>query len=514
MARLVELVAKLTRGLERLGTAQGSTRALIAVLAGAALALGQSPFSLPLFMFAALPVLFALFAASNGPKSAALTGWFAGAGYFALALFWIAQPFLVDAERHGWMAPFAVVLMACGLALFWALAFAVARTATAKGYGSAAGLAACWMLAEYARSVLFTGFPWALIGYGWVETPVAQNAVWAGPHGLSLLTMLAGLSLAVALPRSLIVSAGLIAALWTFGTIQVPETAALRDDGFVVRLVQPNADQSRKWDADWVTTYYQRQLDYSAAASATPPNIIIWPETAVPFILGTSQGALGEIAAYARPARVILGMRELEGPPGADKLFNTLVLLDQAGAVTARYNKHHLVPFGEYIPYADWLSGLGISALAAENLFGFSAGTGPELIRAAGIPPFLPLICYEAIFPDAMQAPAGRAEWLVQITNDAWFGTVTGPYQHLAQARMRAIEQGLPLARAANTGISAMIDPYGRITHEIKLGEAGYVDAPLAAALQPTIYSRFGDLPALVAAALLIGLALPGRGRH
>lgn len=511
---LTELFAPIQAKLTRFGTFQSLWRHMLPIVCGALLALAQSPFSQFWIVFLVLPLVFSLVSNSASNRAAAMIGWLLGTGYFVVALSWITQPFLVDVERHGWMAPFALVFMAGGLALFWATAFFAARYFAVKNYALIAALAGFWTLSEYARSTLFTGFPWALIGYGWIETPLAQNAAWSGPHGLGLITLLSGLSLAIAMPRSLFVSIVSIAALWILGVWQVPDVAALRADGFVVRLIQPNADQSLKWDADWVAKFYQRQLDYSVAKTETPPDVVIWPETSVPFILSTSQGALAEIASYAKPARVIMGIRELQGEPGQERLFNSLVLLDQTGAVTARYDKYHLVPFGEYIPFARWLSGFDIGPLTAENLFGFSAGNGPVLVQAVGVPAFLPLICYEAIFPAGMQAPEGRAEWLVQVTNDAWFGKLTGPYQHLAQARMRAIEQGLPLARSANTGISAMIDPYGRLTHSIDLGIEGFVDSPLPMALAPTPYSRYGDIPALLAAMLMIGFALASLRSH
>ena len=509
--RLTEIFSSIQVSLTRFGTLQSRWRHLLPIVCGAGLALAQSPFSQFWVVFLMLPLVFSLLANSTSKRAAALIGWLLGTGYFMIALNWITQPFLVDVQRHGWMAPFALVSMAGGLALFWAAAFWAARYFSVKNYALAAAIAGFWTLSEYARSTVLTGFPWALTGYGWIETPVAQNAAWAGPHGLGLMTLATGLSLTIALPRSLIISGALIAALWLFGLWRAPDVATLREDGFVVRLIQPNADQSLKWDADWVAKFYQRQLDYSATKTETQPDVIIWPETSVPFILSTSQGAMAEIAASATPARVIMGIRELQGEPGRETLFNSLALLDRTGVVTARYDKYHLVPFGEYIPFAQWLSGFDIGPLTSENLFGFSAGAGPRLIQTNGIPAFLPLICYEAIFPDAMQAPEGRAEWLVQITNDAWFGKLTGPFQHLAQARMRAIEQGLALARSANTGISAMIDPYGRLIRQIGLGSEGFVDAPLPMALAPTPYSRTGDLPALLAAMLMVGFALASR---
>ena len=233
----------------------------------------------------------------------------------------------------------------------------------------------------------------------------------------------------------------------------------------------------------------------------------IWSETAVPFVLGEAPELLAESAAAAGPdGRLVLGIRRLEAWPDGERWYNSLAVLGPDGTAAATYDKHHLVPFGEYIPFAGVVARLGLPGLAPLTRGGFSAGDGPHLVAAAGLPPFLPLICYEAIFPGALRAPEGRAEWLVQVTNDAWFGTASGPYQHFAQARVRAIEQGLPLARAANTGISAMVDPFGRVVASLGLDQAGYIDAVLPAPLPATPYVRFGDVPALIAIAAVLGL--------
>jgi apolipoprotein N-acyltransferase len=279
----------------------------------------------------------------------------------------------------------------------------------------------------------------------------------------------------------------------------VPERA----EPYIVRLVQPNAPQELKWRADMQALYYQRHLDLTAAEGA--PDVVIWSETAVPFVLGYDGDYRAEIAAAAGDAPVILGIRRLEATPEAERWFNALAILGPGGAVKAVYDKHHLVPFGEYVPFADRIAGLGLETLTRA---GFTAGEGPRLIGAPGVPALLPLVCYEAIFPYAVRVPGGRPEWLVQVTNDAWFGTLAGPYQHFAQNRVRAIEQGLPLARAANTGISAMVDPFGRVTAAIPLGVAGGIDAALPGALPPTVYARMGDGPVLAAILLIFGLTV------
>jgi apolipoprotein N-acyltransferase len=272
--------------------------------------------------------------------------------------------------------------------------------------------------------------------------------------------------------------------------------------------VQPDADQRLKWQPGMEQVFYERHLALSTAPAGRRPDATIWSETAVPFLLDRDRGLLAESAAAAAPGRLILGIRRVEETPEGPRWFNSLAVLAPDGGTAAVYDKHRLVPFGEYVPFGAALRGLGLPALTTLTESGFSAGPGPRLVAVPGVPPFLPLICYEAIFPHGLRAPGGRPEWLVQVTNDAWFGTASGPYQHLAQARVRAIEQGLPLARAANTGVSAMIDPYGRVVAGIGLGETGFVDVELPAALPVTAYVRFGDLPALIVSALLLGLTV------
>lgn len=472
-----------------------------AALAGAALALSQPPLSWWPAIFLALPPLLWLTDGASGPRAAFARGWAAGAGYFAAGMFWIVEPFLVDPERHGWMAPFALVLMAGGLALFWGAGFGLARLMWRPGLAGALVLAAIWTLADYARSNVLTGFPWALVGYGWIETPVMQVAALVGPHGLGFLTLVAGLAPAAAvgvlgLARMAALSAALLAAGWGFGALRLAAPSPERAPPVIVRLVQPNIAQDVKWRPELQEEFYERHLAATRAPGEPRPDVTIWSETAVSFVLGYGEPPLAEIAAAAAPqGRVILGVRRLEG----EAWFNSLALLDKDGTPLAVYDKRRLVPFGEYIPLAGAIASLGLPRLDTLTLGGFTPGPGPRLIEAPGLPPFLPLICYEAIFPQAMRTPGGRPEWVVQATNDAWFGALAGPYQHLAQARARAIEQGLPIARAANTGVSAMIDPKGRVVASLPLGVAGRLDAPLPAPLRETIYGKAGDFPVLLA---------------
>ena len=484
----------------------------MAAACGLALGLGHAPYDLPLLALLALPALFVLWAGARAWRRAAFLGWCAGAGQFALTLSWIVEPFMVDAVRHGWMAPFALIFMAGGLALFWALAFGAARAlAPAGGVAGALALGGALTLAEWLRSVILTGFPWALPAYAWAETPVAQTAAWAGPHGLGLLILAAGFAAGTLRPVALTAAAATLALLWGAGAWRAAAPPPA-DTPHRVRLVQPNAPQHLKWRGDMVQVFYERALAATAApADGAPPDLVIWPETAAPFLLDDRPDLQREIAASAAPgARVLLGIQARDA---AGRWFNAAALLARDGTVTARYDKHHLVPFGEYLPGAALARAVGLDAVA--GLAGsFSAGPGPRRLEVPGLPPAQPLICYEAIFPHQILTGARRPGWLLQLTNDAWFGTWSGPYQHLAQARFRAIEQGLPMVRAANTGVSAVIDARGRVRAALALGTAGHLDAALPAALAPTPYARTGDMPALALAALLVLIGTAGARRR
>lgn len=483
---------------------------VLALSCGCLLALAQPPLSWAWALFLGLPPLLWLLEGAARGRGAFLRGWAAGVGFFGLGLFWIVEPFQVDPETFGWMAPFALVGMAGGLALFWGAGFALARATRLTGAPLAVALACVLGLLEVARSYVLTGFPWALTAYAWIETPAIQALALVGPFGLSALALIAGLLPGAKLGRfgragSCALAAALVAAGWGWGAWRLAQPVTPRAESLLVRLVQPNAEQRLKWRPDMQTLFFERQL---AATRADPrPDVVIWPETAVPFVLDYAPYAQAEIAAAARGAPVILGVERIEAGGTGERWFNSLAVLGPGGAPLAIYDKHHLVPFGEYVPLGGLLARLG-PRVATLTTRGFTPGPGPARISVPGVPPFLPLICYEAIFPQAMRPPGGRPDWLVQVTNDAWFGDLSGPYQHLAQARARAIEQGLPLARSANTGVSAMIDPHGRIVARLPLGEAGHVDATLPATLPATVYSQIGDLPPIIAILIALGLTV------
>lgn len=468
----------------------------LAIVCGAIMALGLAPYDLWYLGLAGLIAAFWLFASAPKGLYAVGTGWGVGLGYFGVSLGWIVEPFMVDAAVTGWMAPFALFGMAGGLALFWGLAF---WGAAHQSRYPLAALVFLWAAAEFARAYVFTGFPWALVGYIWTSVSPIQLASVMGPHGMTLVTLIlaacatAGLMSKRPNTRPSIAAITLLAALFLGGTWLTPPLQDLSDRP-TVRLIQPNAPQHEKWDPRFVKMFFDRQLSLTESApepNQRKPDLIVWPETAVPVMLERSEDARRLMTLSAQGAHLVAGIQR----GSAGTYFNSLILLDGTGALAQIYDKHHLVPFGEYMPAAAIFRRWNIAGLAARADGGYTPGPGPELLDLGALGRALPLICYEAVFPQDVYRSPSRPDFLLQITNDAWFGKWSGPYQHLAQARVRAIEQGLPMLRSANTGVSAVIDGAGRILADLDLGVAGKVDSPLPPPLRGTLYSRFGDFP-------------------
>lgn len=446
-----------------------------------------------------------LVARAERPRSAILRGWLAGSAYFGLSLHWITEPFQVDAARDAWMAPFAVVFLAIGLALFWAGAAALAQ-ALRRFMPVAAGFALMLALLEGLRGMIFSGFPWAMPGHIWIPHAPGQLAALAGAGGLTLFTVTLAALPTLARGRGIAAALVLLAASWGYGEWRL-QGEQPTERSAVVRLVQPNADQALKWDPVHARTFFRRQLDLTAAPPGplSAPSLILWPETSVPFWLEDPGSALLAIADAAQGTPVGIGVQRGEGM----RVYNSLAIIEAEGRIGQVYDKHHLVPFGEYIPggafMADWF---GIFTFSPADGFGYSAGPAPQLMPFGGaLGTAQPLICYEAVFP-WFQRAVERPDWILQITNDAWFGEESGPFQHLALARLRAIENGLPVIRSANTGVSAVIGPRGELISTLGMGQIGVIDSRVPGALAPTFYSQTGPwtpilLWWLVAAALL-----------
>jgi len=293
---------------------------------------------------------------------------------------------------------------------------------------------------------------------------------------------------------------GLVGVLFATLGLQglTPRAPLIAADAKTVRLIQPNAPQHQKWDRDWMGVFFDRALDQTRGGSA--PDVVVWPETSVPSLLEYADPLIAEISAAARGAPVVAGIQRRT----QDAFHNSAILIDGPTTISDIADKAHLVPFGEYIPLAAWLEPLGLGTLV-EQVAGFAPGTGDGLMQIDGLGLTRVLICYEGIFPEEIQHGDQRADVLLIITNDAWFGGGPGPRQHLVQARARAIEQGLPVIRAANTGISAVIDARGTVLDQLPLNTAGYLDAAVPSSLPITVYARIGDWPLFVLLILAIG---------
>lgn len=463
----------------------------IAAAAGALMALGHAPFSFLWVSLAGLMVFFAAVMRASTASSAGWTAWIGGVFYFGVTMHWIVEPFQVDPDRHAWMAPFALFFLATGLALFWGIAGRISAWAAGPGRRALA-FALALSIVEVLRSFVFTGLPWGLLGGIWINWPGAAWLAWIGPHGLTFLTLLFPASvflLAGPLPYLAIAMIAIGPVALTLSGAQQSRAPEIPADAPVIRLVQPNAPQHLKWDPDWTQVFFERQLQMTAAEGDVA--LTVWPETAVALRLPADAPVLRRISEAAQNRPVIIGLNRFQDR----KAYNTLNLIGQEGAITQSYEKSHLVPFGEYLPFGDQLARLGIAGLASRDGYGFTAGSGPDLIDLGPLGTALPLICYEAIFPSLGRDLSRSANFMLQITNDAWFGNFAGPQQHLEIARMRAMERGLPLVRVANTGISAVIDARGRIVAGLPLNKAGFIDLLLPQRITPTFYTQWGEIP-------------------
>jgi apolipoprotein N-acyltransferase len=454
-----------------------------------------------------------------------LTGWSFGFGYFLASLYWIGQAFLVDAATYAWMMPLAVAALPAGMALYWGVAASLAISVWTPGLRRLFLFAALLSVAEWLRGHLFTGFPWNSLGYAAEAIDgTAQLAAYIGIWGLTFLvilwsslpTLLGDERLSLAQKMLAIAIALSSLPLWAIGNARLDNAEASVAPALMVRIVQPNVPQSDKWRSENAARMFSDLLAMSSGGTAvgatntSAPAYVVWPESSVPFLIDEQPGALNAIAA-ALPETVLLmgSLRRspLKATSSQALVYNSLFVIG-AGEIRAVYDKAHLVPYGEYLPLENWLQPLGFRRLVTIP-GSFTVGAGPVTLPLGGRPPVSPLICYEAIFPGRVVNSHDRPGWLLNITNDGWFGQSSGPYQHLAQARFRSIEEGLPLLRAANTGISAVIDGYGRILRQLPLGSKGVIDSILPQAIPPPPYVRIGDLGffLMVVAAAVMGLA-------
>jgi apolipoprotein N-acyltransferase len=500
-------LAPLQRGALWAAELVGWRRYGLASLLGALAAAALSPVDLAPVLVISFGGLVWLLDGTTSRRGALALGWSFGFGFFFAGLYWITAALFVDIATFWWLVPITLTVTPAGFALFTALAVLVAyevgRRFALTRSARILVLAVSWTAAEYLRGHILTGFPWNLVGYAWAGAfpgaiAVLQSASVLGIYGLSLITVMAAALPArlgdlgrgrgwAGLAALLLVAVPAAAGAWRLA-------AAQRDTvpGVMLRVVQPSIPQTLKNDPQAELKNFQRLLSLSVSPGAAAVTDVIWPEAAAPPLLERYAHLRQTMSAVVPPDGVLITGAEraepLEGWPPR-QVWNSVLALDSRGAIVATYDKAHLVPFGEYVP----LRGILPMDKIAPSIGDFTAGAGPRTLDLPALPPVSPLICYEAIFPGAVIDPDRRPQWLLNVTNDAWYGVTSGPFQHLAIARVRAVEEGMPLVRAANNGISAVIDPYGRVLARLDLDAVGVLDQPLPRALSATPYERLRD---------------------
>ncbi|MGI3899484.1 MAG: apolipoprotein N-acyltransferase [Janthinobacterium lividum] len=539
----------------RIVLATGWSRRAIALLAGACGALAMAPVGFFPAMAVSLTVAVWMIDGAERTtlsrsgrrrhvwptlRSAFGAGWWWGFGYFAAGLYWLGAAFLVDPDKTAWLMPFGVLGLPAVLGVYSGLAFALARAAWMAGAGRLLVLTLALTVMEVLRGILFTGFPWNDLGMTLgTNLVLAQVASVVGLHGLTALSVLLFAAPATLADRRapppdgapgrrvlmpVVLAAAGLAGLAGFGALRLEGGHAGTVPGVRLRIMQPDVFGDGEFLYENKDALLKKYLALSDRATSEETGgladitHLIWPESPFPFILSRDPDALDAIAhALPKDGVLVTGAARVDGTPGSAtnraRYFNSIQVIgrstDGGGAVGDTYDKVHLVPFGEYAPFQALMDRIGISQFVPIP-GGFTPGARHKLLNVPGLPPIVPAICYEAIFsgdlrPDGDERPEAGA--ILNVSDDGWFGRTAGPYQHLVQARLRAIEQGLPLIRAANTGISAIIDPYGRVLEDLPLGEAGILDGFLPKNIPPTVFSEMNQvIPAGVVCLLLTGI--------
>jgi apolipoprotein N-acyltransferase len=514
-------IVRLADGFRRL---IGWRRNLTAIAAGIVGSLSLPPADVLPTLWIAFPVLVWLLDGVKSWKGALWVGWLFSFGFLAFSLYWLTFALFVAIDQYWWVVPFASSGLAFGLSIYHGIGTAIAwRVSPEKPLARVLTLVGMWSLAWWVYGHALTGFPWNLPGYAWTEFPwLIQIASVGGAYAVTLLVILApalaallGSPFATRSHGRLAAAAGIaivgVAAI--FGAVRLPSGPTPSQPDVRLRLVQPSIQQSLKWVEGRYADNLRQHIQLSLQPAERPPTAIIWSEAAEPFPLEKhpeNAKAIGQ--ATLQPGQLLItGIdRDLtdQDPP---TFRDSIQVLNRDGDLLATYDKFHYVPFGEYMPLGKYLP--FIKAVAVGDLEP-TPGPGPRTIRLPGLPPAGMLICYEVIFPGEVVEPGNRPDWLLDVTNDAWFGLSAGPYQHFAMMRVRSVEEGLPLANAANDGISGVVDPYGRITARLELGKIGVLDADLPKPIAETIYAKIGDALFFAMAATLSAAGfILGRGK-
>lgn len=500
---------------------------MLALGAGLAAALAHPPFGvLPgLLGYALLLHLLDTASEARPLRSAFWRGWLAGVGYFGLGTWWIGEAFLVDAANQGWMAPFAIAAMAAGLALFWGVAGLVYRLVRPASAWRVLTFAGAFAALEWARGHVLTGFPWNLPGETWrAGSAPSQAAALVGAYGLTWITLTIAAAPAVWREgrggRIAVASAAAgVVGLYASGAAALHKPL-LQEPPVSVRIVQADIQQDAKWDAARFAQIVQAYVSLTAKPYAgKPADLVIWPEGALPAAindyLAPGTWVRQAILDSVRPGQTLLiGGYRYEGPIDKPVYYNSLIALRRTDSdlqVVGVYDKHRLVPFGEYLPAEAFLTQIGFKSLAHLG-DGFATGPRPAPLRV--LPGLLtqPLICYESLFP-GLAKKNNDVRVLINVSNDAWFGVTSGPLQHLNLASYRAIERATPILRATPTGVSAVIGANGQVLDGLRLdlGQQGVIDAQIPGRGEVTPFDNFGDFPFL--ALLLISMVASVRLR-
>jgi apolipoprotein N-acyltransferase len=492
----------------------------LAFLAGLVAACGFQPVGLWPLALLALAGLLYLVEQAPSLRGALARGWWFGIGHFVLGLNWIATAFTFQAEMPAWLGWVAVVLLSLYLALYPAAAAGLAwRHGRHDPLRFTLLFAAAWIVTEWLRATMFTGFAWNPLGVVLLPTPLSYLAALVGTYGVSGLALLiAGAVLLLHRRRWAAGAAILAVAAAAAGLAMALNAPAVGPPGIAVRVVQPNIGQQDKWREEFDRESMAR-LERLSAREDVGPRLLLWPEAAItrPLETGLADRAhRGAAQAVREEVAAMLGANDLLLTGGvtwrsADgrevtSATNSIFAMTRAGGILGRYDKAHLVPYGEYLPARPLLSAIGLSRLAPGDI-DFDSGPGPRTLDLPGIGKVGFQLCYEIIFSGEVVDRRNRPAFLFNPSNDAWFGA-WGPPQHLAQARLRALEEGLPVLRATPTGVSAVIDAEGRLLHSLPWRTAGAIDARLPPPKPPTLFARAGNVLPLVFAILLVAVAI------